>query len=73
MKTRNDTVREEVRALLLASDVALPEYEADPIVRARVGKFLAKVSARVNAQAMASTFIYSFQNRRAAWVPSRWP
>jgi len=72
MKTGNDMVREEVRALLLASGVALPEYEADPIVQARVGRFLAQLSARVNAQAIAPTFIYRLQHRRAETkVPSR--
>jgi hypothetical protein len=52
MKTENETWRDEVRALMTASDEALPDYSSDPFARSRVGRFLAQVAAPVDVREM---------------------
>jgi hypothetical protein len=52
MKIENNILREELRALMLAPYVALPEYSADPIAQSRAGRFFAKLTTQVDVRAM---------------------
>ncbi len=47
MKIEIDTVRAEIRALLTAPHVLIPEYSADPMVLRRVGRIVAQSKACV--------------------------
>ena len=42
MKIEPDTLAEELRALLEAPQLAVPDYAADPLVARRVGKLLSE-------------------------------
>ena len=46
MTIENETLREQLRALLTFRLVELPPYSADPLAQARVGKVLADTSGR---------------------------
>jgi hypothetical protein len=52
MTIENDILRKELRALMVSSYVALPEYSADPIAQNRVGRFFAKITTQVDVRAM---------------------
>jgi hypothetical protein len=52
MAIENDTLREELRALMTSPQAALPEYSADLIAQSRVGRFLAKVSTQIDVREM---------------------
>jgi hypothetical protein len=45
MKIEIDPVRAEIRALLTAPHVLIPEYSVDPMVLRRVGRILAQSKA----------------------------
>ena len=47
MTIETDSAREEILALLKASDVPIPDYSADPLVLRRVGRTIAQAKARV--------------------------
>ena len=46
MTIENETLREQLRALLTFRLVELPPYSADPLAQARVGRVLANNSER---------------------------
>jgi hypothetical protein len=50
MTIEDDTLREELRALLESPQLGLPAYSADPIVQRRVGNGIAQASKDVLAR-----------------------
>jgi hypothetical protein len=53
MKTENENLRDNLRALMWFPAMALPEYSTDPVVQRRVGEMLARLSTPSGPPAIA--------------------
>lgn len=56
MTNDTDMLRDDLRALIMSPAIGLPDYEADPVIRRRVGRLLvdaARHSRIANNEALA--------------------